>query len=55
MPHFAVPPFKRLCLTVLSLTKISLRRGRKVLIKSASLQVHAGQRMGVIGGNGSGK
>ncbi len=49
------PPFKRLFLTVLSLTNISLRRGRKVLIESASLQVHAGQRMGVIGANGSGK
>ncbi len=55
MPHFAVPPFKRPFLTVLSLTNISLRRGRKVLIESASLQVHAGQRMGVIGANGSGK
>ena len=40
---------------MLSLTNISLRRGRKVLIESASLQVHAGQRMGVIGANGSGK
>ena len=55
MPHSAVRPFKRLFLTVLSLTNISLRRGRKVLIESASLQVHAGQRMGVIGANGSGK
>ena len=55
MPHFAVPPFKRLFLTVLSLTNISLRRGRNVLIESASFQVHAGQRMGVIGANGSGK
>ena len=40
---------------MLSLTKISLRRGRKVLIENASLQVHAGQRMGVIGANGCGK
>ncbi len=40
---------------MLSLTKISLRRGRKVLIENASFQVHAGQRMGVIGANGSGK
>ena len=40
---------------MLSLTNISLRRGRKVLIENASFQVHAGQRMGVIGANGSGK
>jgi len=40
---------------VLSLANISLRRGRKVLISNASLQVHAGQRMGLIGANGSGK
>jgi len=40
---------------VLSLTNISLRRGRKVLIEKASFQVHAGQRMGLIGANGSGK
>ena len=40
---------------MLSLTNISLRRGRKVLIQNASFQVHAGQRMGLIGANGSGK
>ena len=40
---------------MLSLTNISLRRGRKVLIENASFQVHAGQRMGVIGANGCGK
>jgi ATP-binding cassette subfamily F protein 3 len=40
---------------MLSLTNISLRRGRKVLIANASFQVHAGQRMGVIGANGCGK
>ena len=40
---------------MLSLANISLRRGRKVLISNASLQVHAGQRMGLIGANGSGK
>jgi len=40
---------------MLALTNISLRRGRKVLIENASLQIHAGQRMGVIGANGSGK
>ena len=40
---------------MLALTNISLRRGPKVLIEGASLQVHAGQRMGVIGANGCGK
>ena len=40
---------------MLSLTNISLRRGRKVLVENVNLQVHAGQRMGVIGANGSGK
>ena len=40
---------------MLSLTNIALRRGRKVLIENANFQVHAGQRMGVIGANGSGK
>jgi len=38
-----------------ALTDISLRRGRKVLLESVSFQIHAGQRMGVIGANGSGK
>ena len=40
---------------MLTLTNIALRRGRKVLIENASFQVHAGQRMGVIGANGCGK
>ena len=40
---------------MLALTDISLRRGRKVLIKNANLQIHAGQRLGVIGANGCGK
>ncbi|MEO1246454.1 MAG: ATP-binding cassette domain-containing protein [Pseudomonadota bacterium] len=40
---------------MLALTNISLRRGRKVLIERASFQIHAGQRMGVIGANGCGK
>jgi ATP-binding cassette subfamily F protein 3 len=40
---------------LLSLNNISLRRGRKVLIENVSFQVHPGQRMGVIGANGSGK
>ena len=40
---------------MLSLTQISLRRGRKLLVQNVSFQVHAGQRMGLIGANGSGK
>ena len=40
---------------MLALTNISLRRGRKTLIEGASFQIHAGQRMGVIGANGCGK
>jgi ATP-binding cassette subfamily F protein 3 len=40
---------------LLSLQKISIRRGRRLLIENVSLQIHAGQRMGVIGANGSGK
>ena len=40
---------------MLALTNIALRRGRKVLIENASFQVHAGQRMGIIGANGCGK
>ncbi|MGB5164051.1 MAG: ATP-binding cassette domain-containing protein [Woeseiaceae bacterium] len=40
---------------MLALNNIALRRGRKVLFENASLQIHAGQRMGVIGANGCGK
>ena len=40
---------------MLSLSNISLRRGRKVLFEGVSFQIHAGQRMGVIGANGCGK
>ena len=40
---------------MLALTNIDLRRGPRVLIENASLQAHAGQRIGVIGANGCGK
>ncbi len=40
---------------MLALSNISLRRGRKALIENASFQIHAGQRMGLIGANGCGK
>jgi ATP-binding cassette subfamily F protein 3 len=40
---------------MLQLKQIELRRGTKLLFENAILQAHAGQRMGVIGVNGSGK
>jgi len=40
---------------VLNLNHISIRRGRTLLIEDVSFQAHAGQRMGLIGANGSGK
>jgi ATP-binding cassette subfamily F protein 3 len=40
---------------LLNLNQISLRRGQKLLVENVSFQIHAGQRMGVIGANGSGK
>ncbi len=35
--------------------QIELRRGSKLLFEDATFQVHAGQRLGIIGINGSGK
>ncbi|HNP65113.1 MAG TPA: ATP-binding cassette domain-containing protein [Woeseiaceae bacterium] len=40
---------------MLNLTNIALRRGQTVLFENATLQAHAGQRIGVIGANGCGK
>jgi len=40
---------------MLQLNEIELRRGAKLLFENASLQAHDGQRLGVIGVNGSGK
>jgi len=40
---------------MLQLNQIELRRGAKLLFENASLQAHPGQRLGVIGVNGSGK
>ena len=40
---------------MLSLNHISIRRGRQLLLQNVSFQLHAGQRMGLIGANGSGK
>ncbi len=40
---------------MLALTDIAIRRGQNLLLSGASFQVHAGQRLGVIGANGCGK
>jgi ATP-binding cassette subfamily F protein 3 len=40
---------------MLSLTGIALRRGRTLLFENVTLQVHAGQRLCLVGANGSGK
>ncbi len=40
---------------MLELRQVELRRGDKLLFSDASLQAHPGQRVGVIGVNGSGK
>lgn len=40
---------------MLELKKATLRRGLKVLFERANLSVHRGQRLGVVGANGSGK
>lgn len=40
---------------MIGLSDVSLQRGQKQLLKSANLLIHAGQRVGVIGANGTGK
>ena len=40
---------------MLSFTQLTLRRGSRVLIQDATLQIHAGQRVGLVGRNGTGK
>jgi ATP-binding cassette subfamily F protein 3 len=40
---------------LIQLRKLTLARGARRLIEDASLQIHAGWRVGVIGANGSGK
>ncbi len=40
---------------MLSLNQLALRRGQKLLFEEASLQAHTGQRLGLVGANGSGK
>ena len=40
---------------MIGINEVSLQRGQKVLLEKANLLVHAGQRVGVIGANGTGK
>ena len=40
---------------MIRLSQVTLRRGAKALLESADLTVHAGERIGLIGANGSGK
>ena len=40
---------------MLSLKQVSLRRGSKLLFENVTFQAHAGQRLGLVGANGSGK
>lgn len=40
---------------MITLRDITLQRGRKILLQAASLTVHPGQKVGIIGANGCGK
>ena len=40
---------------MLNLKNVSLRVGSKLLFEDATFQLHAGQRLGLIGANGCGK
>ncbi len=40
---------------MIRLSQVSLRRGAKLLLEQAHLTLHAGERVGLIGANGSGK
>jgi len=40
---------------VLRIGNVTLRRGARVLLKDASMHVHPGQKVGLVGANGSGK
>ena len=40
---------------MIRLSQVTLRRGAKALLESTELTIHAGERVGLIGANGSGK
>jgi ATP-binding cassette subfamily F protein 3 len=40
---------------VISINQVSLRRGSRLLFENVTLQAHAGNRIGLVGANGSGK
>jgi len=40
---------------MLSLSAVTLRRGRKLLFENVTFQAHAGVKLGLVGANGSGK
>jgi len=40
---------------MLQLTNLTLRRGAKELLRGANLSVHPGQKVGIVGANGTGK
>src|SRR6478609_6905442 len=40
---------------MLRLSNLTLSRGNKLLLEAASLTVHAGHKLGLVGANGSGK
>ena len=40
---------------MIRLSQVTLRRGAKALLEQADLAIHAGERIGLIGANGSGK
>ena len=40
---------------MIRLTQLTLRRGSRVLIRDAKLAIHAGQKLGLVGKNGTGK
>lgn len=40
---------------MLTLRNLSLQRGHKSLLRDVSLTIHAGQKVGIVGANGSGK
>ena len=40
---------------MISLSNVSLQRGPRILFENASLTIHSGQKLGVVGRNGCGK